>query len=466
MINYRDYINKIKNITSNISNVGMNFYSLKQNVETLIKLLEEMLSENQGLKDELVKLKSKNDKLELQNKKDSHNSHLPPSKDKFKRYPDKKKKSKKKSGGQEGHKGSTLERVENPTEIINYKLKGKCNGCGINLKDTFKKSFIKKQVIDIIFSIEATDHVIECGKCNCGITHMAPHPGELNAPVQYGAGVKSFVSYLSNYQLIPYERTQDLFRDVFNLPMSEGTIFNIANRCHNQLNKFEVLAKRALSNSKVNHADESPINISKVKSYLHVLSNEFITLLSAHPTRGLEALKSIGVLKNYKGFLVSDFFAMYYSLKATNVACHAHLKREFTLLEEEFKIKWAKQMIKFFQKTNKEIEKLRRKKIPISFHDQEKYKEEFERLISLAKIETPDYLKKGKKSDAENLLLRLINNQDAVLRFTTDIEIPFTNNLAERDLRMSKVKQKISGGFRTFEGFQKYARLRSYISCR
>lgn len=464
MINYKDYINKIKKLTSNVSNVGMNFYSLKQNIETLIKLLEEMLKENQGLKKELARLKLKNDKLELSNKKDSHNSHLPPSTDKEKRYPDKKKKSKKKSGGQEGHKGSTLERVNVPDQIINYKLKGSCAGCGISLSNISKKTFIKKQVLDIKFLVHATDHVVECGRCNCGITHMASHPEELNAPVQYGASVKSFVSYLSNYQLIPFERTQDLFRDLFNLPMSEGTIFNISSKCHERLEKFETLAKKALLNSKVNHADESPININAVKNYLHVLSNEFITLLSAHSSRGLEALKTAGVLKNYKGFLVSDFYSMYYSLKAVNVACHSHLGREFTLLEEEFKIKWAKQMRKFFLRANKEIKKFRRKKIPIPYSNQESYRIEFEKILTRAKIENPEYLKKGKKTDAENLLLRLINNQDAVLRFTTDIEIPFTNNLAERDLRMSKVKQKISGGFRTFKGFQKYARLRSYIS--
>lgn len=462
MLNYSEYINKIKKMVANTPIVGLSLFAFKQNIETLVKLLEESIVENKKLKEENAKLNIKIQNDELKNKKDSHNSHMPPASDK-KKYPAKKK-SKKKTGGQKGHKGSNLKRNENPDEIKKYLLKGKCKSCSLNLSTITKKSYIKKQEVDVKFTVFTTDHVIECGKCNCGVTHVANHPIHLNAPVQYGASVKGFVSYLTNYQIIPFERTQDLFRDIFNLPMSEGTIFNVANQCYKNLYGFEKLAGKALLNSKVNHSDETPLNVNKKKNYLHVLSNEYITLINAHASRGLDAVNDIGLLKKFKGFLVSDFFSMYYSLTAKNVACHSHLQRELTFLIEEFKIKWAKKIKKFLLRANKEIKKYRRKKIPIPHGEQIRYQKEFDQLITLAIIETPDFCKKGKKTVAENLLARFIRYSDAILRFTTDIEIPFTNNMAERDFRMAKIKQKVSGGFRTFKGLEKYARLRSYIS--
>jgi transposase len=470
MLNYSEYINKIKKMVANTPVVGLSLFAFKQNIETLLKLLEESIDENKKLREENAKLNIKIKDNELKNKKDSHNSHMPPSTDKNKapssntRKYQKKEKSKKSTGGQAGHKGTTLNRNESPDKIEKYYLKGKCKSCNLNLSKIMKKTYFKKQEVDIRFTVYTTDHVVECGKCNCGVTHIANHPTHLNAPVQYGASVKGFVSYLTNYQLLPFERTQDLFRDIFNLPMSEGTIFNVAGHCHEKLLSFEKLAGKALINSKVNHSDETPINVNKKKNYLHVLSNEYITLIKAHTSRGFEAIDSIGLLKKFKGFLVSDFFSMYYSLPAKNVACHSHLQRELTYLIEEFKIKWAKKIKKFFLKANKEIKKYRKKRIPIPHNEQVRYKKEFDLLITVAIIETPNFTKIGKKTDAENLLARFIRHTDAVLRFTTDSEIPFTNNIAERDFRMAKTKQKVSGGFRTFEGLEKYARLRSYIS--
>ena len=257
MLNYSEYINKIKKMVANTPIVGLSLFAFKQNIETLVKLLEESIAENKKLKEENAKLNIKIQNDELKNKKDSHNSHMPPANDK-KKYPAKKK-SKKKTGGQKGHKGTNLKRNENPDEIKKYLLKGKCKSCSLNLSKITKKSYIKKQEVDVKFTVFITDHVIECGKCNCGVTHVASHPIHLNAPVQYGASVKGFVSYLTNYQIIPFERTQDLFRDIFNLPMSEGTIFNVANQCYKNLYGFEKLAGKALLNSKVNHSDETPV---------------------------------------------------------------------------------------------------------------------------------------------------------------------------------------------------------------
>lgn len=459
-----NYIKKIKDLTNEVLEKEPLTPVTRLLIETLMPLCEYLYNENRELKIKLESLEEKIKKLEVSANKDSHNSSLPPSRDFRKRYPTKKEKSKRPTGGQVGHAGNTLLRSDNPNVTINHKLKGKCSRCGIGLNQIKKKKYQKRQVFDVAFNVQVTEHIAESGTCSCGKKHTASFPEGVTANVQYGNSVRSLVNYLSTYQLLPFERTQELFGDLFNLPLSEGTIYNTIKRSHTKLSKFEVHLKEALLNSKVNHADETPVSVNKEKLYLHVVSNEHMTLLSAHKSRGMKAVNSIGVLNKYKGFLVSDFFSMYYSLPLKNISCHAHLKREFTLLEEEYKCKWAKKIRKFFCHANKRIDKYREKEKPIPYKLQLKLKDEYNKIIIRAKLETPGFQMKGKKSIAENLLLRILTNEDAVLRFMEDPEIPFTNNMAERDLRMSKVKQKVSGCFRSAESAIMYARMRSYIS--
>jgi transposase len=392
---------------------------------------------------EIVELKERVKDLEVRSHKDSHNSHLPPSTDKN-RYPKKKVGSRNSSGGQTGHKGSTLRVSQSPDQIIQHKLKGNCQRCGTWLGSIERMSSVRRQVFDLKFEVEVTEHQAEQGICGCGKRHTANFPDGVNAFVQYASSVRGLVNYLSSYQLIPFERLEEIFKDIFNLNLCEGTIFNTNKSAFNKLEKFEAKLKEALLNSEINHADETPVKIGLKQSYLHVLSNESMTLIKAHVSRGAKAVNDIGILNNYHGILSSDFFAMYYSYKFKNAVCHSHLCRELTLMEEEYGCRWAHQLRIFLQDLNYYLDEYREKNIPLPEYERSLFEEEFKTIIFRAKFETYswNYLK-GERTAPGNLLYRIIQYEEAVLRFMNDLRVPFTNNLAERDLRMAKVDRKL-----------------------
>ena len=461
-----DYINNLNKLTSEVLENESISKTTRILIETLVSTVNFLYEENKDLKVRIVKLENEVEDLKKQLNKNSSNSHLPPSMDRYKKKPKdiRTKNKKKKTGGQPGHKGVTLEMTSTPDEVIKYKLKGKCRFCGDVLSELKNKSISKRQEFNIEFKAVVTEHQNESGACRCGIKHGTSFPDHIKAPVQYGASVQSFIGYLSHYQLLPSERIKDFYNDYFKLPMSEGTVANVLARLHVNLNSFEKESKKALLNSKVLNADETPMKVNGKDHYLHTISTNELTLICAHESRGKQAINSIGVLPNFRGFLVSDFFKMYYALRVKNVACHSHLDRELNGVIEFEKKKWAKKLKKYFQKLNKEINKLKKRGKQIEFGKQIEYETEYDKIIEEAKLESPGFDRVGKKTDGENLLRRFVYYKDAVIRFTKDIEIPFTNNLSERDLRMSKTKQKISGCFRTPQGLTQFARGRSYIS--
>jgi transposase len=466
MIINQDYINKLAELSNEVLKDPSLTPAARILIQTLMTTSQVLFSELQLAKTEIAELKERVKELEVQKNRDSHNSHLPPSSNRGgKRYPKKKGKTGKTTGGQTGHKGSTLRAVETPDKTIRHKLRGDCGGCGRHLSLIKNRDLLKRQVHDIEFKIIVTEHQAETGVCKCGQKHTASFPDEAKAPVQYGAGIRSMVNYFSSYQLMPFDRTEEMFRDLFQVSLCEGTIFNTNSCTYEKLKFFERDLKKALINSDINHADETPIKIGKSQSYLHVFSNEFFTLLKPHASRGLKAVDAIGVIPKFKGVLCSDFFGMYYrGYDFKNAVCHSHLGRELTLQEEEFKLRWAHELRRFLLDLNSYIDDYRQENRPLAEHEKMIFYEEFRKIILKAKFETPDWDKTGKKSIAGNLLSRIIRHEDAVLRFMNDIRVPFTNNLAERDLRMAKVRQKVSGCFRSFEGAKIYARLRSYVS--
>ena len=324
-----DYIRNLNELTNEVLSNEPLTKTTKVLIETLITTVNFLYEENKELKARVVKLETDVEDLKKQFNKNSDNSHFPPSTDRYKKKPkDPRNKNKiKKTGGQAGHKGTTLEMTSSPDEIIQYRLKGSCKFCKDNLSDLKNKSITKRQEFNIEFKTVVTEHQNESGVCSCGIKHMTSFPEYINAPVQYGASVQSFIGYLSHYQLLPLERIKDFHNDYFSLPMSEGTVSNVLGRLHENLDGFERESKKALLNSKVLNADETPMKVNGKEHYLHTISTNELTLICAHESRGNKAMNSIGVLPKFKGFLVSDFFKMYYSLKAKNVACHSHLDR-------------------------------------------------------------------------------------------------------------------------------------------
>lgn len=408
------------------------------------------------------------DKLEhLENKvnKNSRNSSKAPSTDQD--FADKKKKMKtdRKAGGQTGRKGSNLKRKESNKTVKLKKPKGRCS-CGKNIRSLNFKNEIR-QVQDLKVLLDIIDYHGLKGRCDCGELHCSVFPDGVNTHVQYGSFVKALAVYFKGYQLIPFERTEEIFKDIFGVSLSQGTVFNSEDKAYDKLAEFEILGKEAALNSKIGHVDETPIKVEQQKDYLHVFSNEYLTLLFHHNNRGLKAVDDIGILKDYKGVLVHDCYRMYHGLGKHHALCNAHLIRELTWTEEVAGIRWGHEMRRYLEDANDLVKELKKSSEAMPVNMLDELKREFENIMDRGAkdIIALKVKRRGAAQDPNyNLYQRFKKFKDGILLFLEDWDVPFTNNLAERDLRMAKVQQKITGGFRTKSGAKKYARIRSFIS--
>lgn len=430
------------------------------------KLLIQVKLEPEVLVDTCIELLERVEKLEFANKKNSSNSSKPPSSDKSNpnkpAKPPRGKKGRKKPGGQNGHKGYTLERVENPDKIIEHRLE-RCPHTGKPLSDDDIIREIRCQVFDIPEpKMVVTEHIYyvyrpEGSSKTCQAAFI---PGA-SAPVQYGKRFGSLLVYLKNFQLIPLHRITQFCSDLFGQKISQGTIDKFERPCFEHLNRFEEHLKIILLNSDVLHADETGININSETQWLHCLSNDLYTYLWASDFRGSDAIDEMGVLKYYRGILVHDCYSSYFKLSCEHALCNAHILRELAFFIDVVSHKWAIKMRNLL---------LSALKSP----DKKQYKtwiRNFNRILDEAEQEHPFELperkpgQRGKiaKPQVNNLIERLRKHADDILRFIADDAVPFTNNQGERDLRMTKVQQKISGCFRTWKGAKRFARIRSYL---
>ena len=414
---------------------------------------------------------------ELDNKisKNSRNSSKPPStddKDKIKKNQSLREKTDKKSGGQKGRKGSTVKKVEVADAVIEHELKGKCK-CGIDLSQLNSSIHSSRQVFELEILKKAIEHRVYQGICECGEKHCSEYPLGVNAPVQFGNSVRAIVSYLSKYQLIASDRLSELMRDLFEMPVSEGSIDNFSGYAEKELKVFEEKIKDSIPELKEANADESPIRVNGKRGYLHVFCNKALTLLYYHKSRGMVAVDEAGLLKAFNGTLIHDCFSMYFNYGKSHAVCNAHLLRELTFIEEKYNLTWAVQVKTYLNDLN-ELVKLDKntEETVLDSIAKDELRDEFYRLLDQGRIECLSMIKKvknkgkkrGKQHPALNLLNRMIKLKKDILRFMYDYDIPFTNNQAERDLRMVKVHQKITGGFRSERGARNYALFRSYIS--
>jgi transposase len=325
----QDYTNKLAELSNEVLKDTTLSPTARLLIQTLLMTTQVLFIELQKAKVEIADLKERVREHQLIINKDSHNSHLPPSTDrKPKRYPKRDKKSGNSSGGQKGHKGSTWRARVNPDQRVEHKLKGNCDRCVTWLPSIERKESIKRQVLVLEFKVRMTEHEAESGICDCEKKHTAVFPDGVNAHVQYGSSVRALVNYLSSYQLIPFERLEKIFSDLFELDLCAGTIYNTNVASFEKLTGFEKKLKTALLKSDINHADETRIKIGKEQSYFHVLSNEGLTLIVPHASRGMKAVKEIEVLPSYEGILCGDFFNMYYTgYYVKNASCHSHFEQ-------------------------------------------------------------------------------------------------------------------------------------------
>jgi len=397
----------------------------------------------------------------------STNSSKPPSSDpNWEKKP--KSKTDKKPGGQKGHVGTTLKKVDDPDKIKEIKVDRKKLPAGRYRQVGFES----RQVFDIDISRVVTEYRAQILEDANGKQFVASFPEGVKKAVQYGMGLKAHSVYMSQFQLIPYNRIQDYFADQLHIPVSEGSIFNFNMKAFRLLADFEGLVKNKLATSDLAHADETGINIGGKGHWLHCVSNNDWTFYHPHKKRGLDAMNDMGILPEFKGILCHDHWKPYYKIDCTHALCNAHHLRELTRAFEQDGQKWAQELSNLLVTINNKVIDAGG---ALDAVNARKYRLKYREILKNGEIECPEPVrpkKKGKrgrikKSKSRNLLERLRDYENDTLRFMENTLLPFSNNLGENDIRMTKVQQKISGCFRSMDGAKIFCLVRSYLStCR
>lgn len=406
--------------------------------------------------------------------KTSRNSSKPPSTDPNRDKKNKNKDTKNKPGGQLGRKGVNLEPIAEPDKIVLLTLDKRLLPPG-TYKDV---GFETRQVIELEISrivIEYQAQILENEK---GKRYVAEFPESISRPIQYGQSIKSHSVYLSQFQLLPYERVADYFGNELQIPISVGSLFNFNQEAFNKLEAFDFLAKEKLCSASLVHADETSINVNGKRLWLHTASNDLWTYFSPHEKRGTEAMDAIGILPQFQGVLVHDHWKPYYTYTdCRHALCNAHHVRELQWVIDNHSYEWPKKIQDLLLEINKAVHASEG-----AFLDKQQaaiYRELYKSFLASGILEMAPIdettrsiddgplpkKKRGRKKKAKemNLLVRLTDYENDVLRFMEDPVVPFTNNQGENDIRMTKVQQKISGCFRSMEGAKIFCRVRSYI---
>lgn len=438
--------------------------------EAVIKLVESIILKQQ---EEILELKERIKALEDRLGQNSSNSNKPPSTD----WPTKQRslrgKSGKLAGGQKGHKGHNLKMVEVPDSTTVHKV-STCSSCGSCLDDIMPDGYRKRQVFDLPpIKVNVEEHRAEEKLCpHCGHLNKALFPEGISQPTQYGPRIKAICTYLSQYQLLPYERTSGLFSDLFGIEIAASTIVNANRVCFEALKSVEDKIKQQITASPVVHFDETGLYVDVSRWWLHVASTKNLTYYAAHPKRGKAATEDIDILPNFNGTAVHDYWNTYFGYDCNHGLCNVHHLRDLKAVEEFNIQKWAIDMASLLLKIKKTVDI---KKLVADKLEQDKidgFKKRYDRIIKTGLGQNPiakvrDGTKKRgriKQSKAKNLLDRLKVHWRETLSFMYDFSIPFDNSQAERDIRMVKVQQKISGTFRSVDGAKTFCRIRGYIS--
>ena len=442
----------------------------QQGEEAVIALVENLLK---AQADVIGKLESRIKALEDQASKDSQNSSKPPSGDGFKKRPQSlRTKSGRKSGGQTGHPGSTLEWVEEPDEIEQQVIE-RCQGCGASLVEMPIVEWQCAQVHDLVpREMRVKEHQVAVKQCACcGQRNQAGFPVGVTNRVQYGSRLRSLMVYLMDYQLLPSARVQELLSKVLGCALSEGTLYEARQACFELLTEVESSIFEAVQQAEVAHFDETGLRVNGKLMWLHVASTQALTYYFIHPKRGSEAIDAMDILPQFEGTSVHDGWRSYALYGCVHALCNAHHLRELRFLVERYQQGWAEQMMTLLVTMKVSVEQTQAQgqtqlstEVITQFETQ--YQDLIETGMKLNPANPPTANSRGrpKQSPARNLLERLEMHQAEVLRFIHDFRVPFDNNQAERDIRMMKLKQKISGGFRSEVGARIFGRIRGYLS--
>lgn len=439
-------------------------------IRELESLLAKALARIEELEAEVARLKQ-------QLAKNSRNSGKPPSSDGPKKPKPKSSriKGKRKSGGQPGHPGHTLKASKEIDHIEIIHAPSSCD-CGQSLDKI--KGFIGevRQVHDIpvIRKIEVTEHRQEHKRCpRCQNLSRADFPQCAKSSVAYGPQLRAFAAYCRIYQLIPSARTCELIEDIFGIRISEGTLANILEDLDNKIAPSIKAIADTLQGSSILHADETGVRIKGQRKWLHVACNQMLTHYAVHSKRGAEATDEIGILPQFRGRLIHDYWHPYFRYTACEHGlCNVHHLRDLTFVHEELGKDWAKQMHACLLSMNhiaNTARSLGQNRLPKRILEtlMRRYREIIKAGYREEPIpKRPEGKKRGrpKKGRSYNLIERFDLQRHLVLAFLFNLKVPFGNNQGERDLRMAKAQQKVSGTFRSWGGASLFCSIRSYIS--
>ncbi|MGC1309870.1 MAG: IS66 family transposase [Phormidesmis sp.] len=424
----------------------------------------------------IEKTEERLDKLENCQQKDSQNSSKPPSEDGFrKRTKSLRKKSKRPSGGQPGHPGSTLEWRESVDEVVLHSVDA-CDSCGASLSAVAVTDHEVRQVHELPpLQLQVIEHRAEIKCCaQCDWHSRGQFPSEVNSSVQYGSGLKGLMVYLMDTQLLPSARTCEVLSEVLGCEVSEGTLYNARAQCFERLGPIEAQIKARIAASAVVHFDETGLRVKAKLWWLHVACTTSLTYYFVHPKRGQIAIDEMAVLPTFKGTSVHDGWQSYFLYGCTHSLCNAHHLRELRFIVECYQQAWAAKMMKLLIEVKTAVDAVKLAAgTALSLPQRSRFERRYQTLLkdgfkvnSLPPVDESMPKKRGrvKQSPPKNLLDRLKAHQSAVLAFMYNFQVPFDNNQAERDVRMMKLKQKISGCFRSPLGAQQFCRIRGYLS--
>jgi transposase len=408
--------------------------------------------------------------LENQLSQNSSNSSKPPSSDGLKKQTKSlRKKNGRTVGGQKGRRGVTLRQVEKPDDIVTHSVTT-CQTCHRSLKKRPIEGHEKRQVFDIPpVKIKVTEHQAEIKTCPyCSSVNKASFPLSVSQPVQYGSNIKSHAVYLTVRQHLPYKRTAELVRDFFGAEISPATIFKANKECSTLLEDPVDDIKEQITASDVVHFDESGNRCEQKNHWVHSAGTPTLTYYMIHKKRGSEAMDAAGILPTFYGRAVHDHLKSYFKYSCFHGLCNAHHLRELTFLVEREQQVWAQSMIDLLLDAKKAVDQAKASAKPcLSDEALKAFICRYRRIVHQGFNANPDLdptRKRKKHTKAQNLLRRLRDFEEQTLAFLLDFHVPFDNNLAERDIRMVKLQQKISGCFRTKKGADTFYIIRSYIS--
>ncbi|MEW6477785.1 MAG: IS66 family transposase [Actinomycetota bacterium] len=403
----------------------------------------------------------------------SRNSSKPPSSDGYAKPAPKSRRARsgKKPGKQPGDPGRHLAQRPDPDATATH-TPTTCGSCGEDLSDAEVTGTVRRQVFDLPpVALFCTEHQAERRRCSCGTETTGAFPPEATAPACYGPALRAYVCYLVTRQHLPIARVAELLRDTYGAPVSTGTIISMVQEGAAMLDDFLAQIKDLLTGSQVVHADETGLRVQAALAWVHSASTTELTLYHLNAKRGTVAMDAMGVLEHLRGVLVHDGWTPYRTYdQVTHALCNAHHLRELDAVTATTGQSWASDMAALLTDTWQNVLTAKANgHNALAGNELDQIEKTYQAIIAAGHSANPPVTPTGrrgrpKRTKAHNLLLRLDTHTADVLRFATDFTVPFDNNLAERDMRMVKIAQKISGGFRTNQGAEAFLAFRSYLS--